>query len=86
MSITDIEDRDKFQRYTDGIVHYRNLAIDCGAKPEQMLNAYDRKLCEVGLGDDEPGYWSQEDHYDECRDLWSLVLSLSETFKKWNVS
>lgn len=28
----------------DRVVHYRNLAIDLGAKPEQMLDKFDRDL------------------------------------------
>ena len=36
---------EKNQRDTDHIVHYRNLSILLGAKPEQMLGDFDRDLC-----------------------------------------
>lgn len=36
---------DMRQDRTDAVCHYRNLAITLGAKPDDMLGVYDRKLC-----------------------------------------
>ena len=38
------EAEDNTQRLVDHCVHYRNLAISFGAKPEQMLSEFDRNL------------------------------------------
>lgn len=40
---------DKTQKLVDDCVHYRNLAILLGAKPDQMVDSYDRELCRKGL-------------------------------------
>lgn len=34
------------QKWVDGTCHYRNLAISLGAKPDTMLDRYDRELAE----------------------------------------
>lgn len=41
------------QNQVDYAVQYRNLAIKYGAKPDEMLHPYDRKLCESGNSMDE---------------------------------
>lgn len=37
---------DTIQSYVDKTVYYRNLAINLGAKPEDMQGKFDRELCE----------------------------------------
>jgi hypothetical protein len=45
--VEELEQRD--QRWVDEVCAYRNLAIFLGAKPTDMLNEYDRNLCESGI-------------------------------------
>jgi hypothetical protein len=61
------------QKRVDHTIHYRNLAIVLGAKPNQMLTDYDKELCEKGIDpDDNSGgyHWSVRDSLDEAEDLW----------------
>lgn len=48
--------KDADQRWVDQVVHYRNLAINLGADPSDMLNFWDKELCTRGFprnpGDD----------------------------------
>ena len=63
-----IRDGDYAQRSTDDICHYRNLAIVLGAKPDEMRNDHDRKLCREGLGADltrEEIVWLQRGCWEE---------------------
>lgn len=39
------------QATIDACVHYRNLAIHLGAKPDDMIGRFDRELCEGWDGD-----------------------------------
>ncbi len=53
--------------------HYRNLAIVLGAKPDQMLNQFDRDLCEQGIDptNTSGGYHiSWNDEMEALRELW----------------
>lgn len=60
------------QRGTDHVVHYRNLAIKLGAKPDDMLDAWDRKLCEEGIDtdliDDNGELWRDLEKAEKERD------------------
>jgi hypothetical protein len=61
------------QKRVDHTIHYRNLAIVLGAKPNQMLTDYDKELCEKGIDpDDNSGgyHWSVRDCVEEVEDLW----------------
>lgn len=61
------------QHLTDSAVHYRNLAIVLGAKPEQMMGEFDRKLCEDGINPDETsgGYHvSVNQQLGELKETW----------------
>ncbi len=65
--------KDLTQRHVDHVCHYRNLAIVLGAKPNQMLTDYDKKLCEKGIDPDDNGggyHWSVRDCIEEVEDLW----------------
>ena len=54
------------QNRVDGIVHYRNLAISLGAKPTDMVNAFDRQLCEDGVTGERDGHgW-----WNDAPDTW----------------
>jgi len=60
------------QSYIDTIGHYRNLAISLGAKPEQMLNTFDRDLCRRGL-DFECGDYTVDDSCGDLAEVWDEV-------------
>lgn len=73
------------QSMIDAVCHYRNLAIILGAKPYQMLDAYDRQLCEAGIDPDNTsnGYHvSVNEQLEELADVWDenerLEKELSE--------
>lgn len=65
------------QKYVDGIVHYRNLAISLGARPHDMRNRYDADLCEKWPDQSSDargeGWWNEMpevwDDLDETRRL-----------------
>ncbi len=62
------------QTSTDSFCHYRNMAIVLGAKPEHMLNQYDRDLCAKGIDKDDTsgGYhMSIQQIHDEQEALWA---------------
>lgn len=72
---------DYAQRMVDAVVHYRNLAIALGAKPNDMHGAYDRKLCEewdpakdrgdgdvLGYLEDNREAWEEYDRVEAERD------------------
>lgn len=66
------------QKLLDAVVHYRNLAIALGAKPEWMLDRWDRDLCESGLAldqvEDLVPYWDEAQHFqEEAARLWTLL-------------
>lgn len=66
-------------------VHYRNLAIVLGAKPEQMLGQYDRKLCESGINPDDTSngyYLSINEELDNLKLLWQENEELREELDK----
>lgn len=67
------------QNAVDKICHYRNLAIVLGAKPEQMLGDFDRKLCADGLDKDDTGngyFMSVQECLDDVADTWGIVDEL----------
>lgn len=70
---------DQEQRRIDEIVHYRNLAIAFGAPPEQMLNAFDRDLCERGLAD-------SVEFLREAPDIWEENERLVYMVNEYNLS
>lgn len=47
------------QHWVDATCHYRNLAITLGAKPDTMLDQFDRELAEKGVANDYEG-WDKE--------------------------
>jgi hypothetical protein len=58
------KERDASQKFVDLSCYYRNLAIKLGAKPDDMLNRYDRMLVEKRLLDNEeignaPELWEE---------------------------
>lgn len=61
---------DKDQTVLDHAVAYRNLAIFLGAKPDQMLDAYDKSLCEGGTMD------SDTIDMDGCLKSWKEMEKL----------
>ena len=77
---------------SDNVVYYRNLAIVLGAKPQQMANEYDRKLCAEGIDpdDDGNGYHmsvadviaGKEANFDEADTLRVRVAELTRTEAK----
>ena len=74
----------EYKDYVDEVIYYRNLAITLGAKPEQMLNEYDKALCSKGIdpNDNSGGYcWSVSESIDEIKDLWSKVDELEQEIK-----
>lgn len=46
------------QTWVDNVVHYRNLAIVLGARPDQMLDQYDRDLV-VNHDPNDMGGWDE---------------------------
>jgi len=67
------------QRWVDEVCAYRNLAIFLGAKPTDMLNEYDRKLCESGIDTGfAPGDSTTADARAETADLWAENEALRE--------
>ena len=57
-------------RYTDSVVHYRNLALELGAKPKHMLNKFDKDLAEKwGRGQ---GY-EASDQIENSEEAWDTV-------------
>lgn len=81
--------RAEVQTYVDSICHYRNLSIALGAKPEDMVNSYDRGLCERGLNTDGEG-WSIEDARKESAETWrendelrARVAVLAGLIQRW---
>jgi len=56
----------------DEAIHYRNLAIEHGAPPEQMLDDYDRRLCSTWVrGDPDPDGWQA--HAQDAPDNWKQI-------------
>lgn len=72
------------QEHVDGIVHYRNLAIGLGAKPEMMLNDFDRNLARKGVSLTErtPGHWEMVDSLEELAEQWRNVDQLRVQVEK----
>lgn len=73
------------QKAVDQVVHYRNLAIVLGAKPDQMLTDAARKLCEAGTADwpatdfSEPETWEEVDRLRaENADLRAAACTCDE--------
>lgn len=67
-------DADYAQQAVDGICHYRNLAIILGAKPDNMLGKFDRKLCKDGIDKDDTGngyHISVQELLDETESHWA---------------
>lgn len=62
------KDAEYVQNAVDTVVHYRNLAIKCGASPDDMLGVYDRKLCVDHNPDDRDGY-----DFSDNRETWAEV-------------
>lgn len=62
--------REQDQTWVDRVVHYRNLAIGLGARPEQMLDAHARKLAEEGWvldldpGRDAADAWAEAERWE----------------------
>lgn len=57
---------DEIQHHVDDSVYYRNLCIRLGAKPEQMVNSFDKNLCKEGLGEETS--WT-----DDLETAWDIV-------------
>lgn len=57
------------QRWVDEVCYYRNLAIANGAKPTEMLNERDRRLCVDGLAD----FADAAQERAEIIELWDQV-------------
>ena len=77
---------------TDRTCHYRNLAITLGAPPNQMLDAYDRKLCADGIKDSEeallnaPDVWALLATVEKERDVARWWARAWKAFaKEWNL-
>lgn len=72
--------QDEIQQHVDDAVYYRNLAILLGAKPEQMVNKFDKHLCEIGIEnpEDPENKWAS----DNYRDAWGFVEKYEEFLKK----
>jgi hypothetical protein len=67
------------QEHVDRLIHYRNLAIVLGAKPENMLGDYDRKLCERGIDPNEEMHGmgaNTSEQLGELKNLWDKVEEL----------
>jgi len=62
------KDAEYAQNAVDTVIHYRNLAIKCGAAPDDMLGAYDRKLCVDHNPNDRDGY-----DFSGNRETWAEV-------------
>lgn len=69
------------QSYIDAIGHYRNLAISLGAKPEQMLNTFDRDLCRNGL-DFERGNYTVDDSCGDLAEVWDEVDRMADEIER----
>jgi hypothetical protein len=84
----------KTQQLVDDCVYYRNLAITLGAKPEQMTDEYDRKLCATGLVDkrefaeviqEKERFWKNwYEQEDKIRELEQANKSLIQDNVEWN--
>ncbi len=76
-------------RRVDATVQYRNLAISLGAKPEQMVDRYDRGLCECGLNaaDDLGAYpdaWEEVEQLENQRDEALAKLAATQhELERW---
>lgn len=68
--------QDIAQSMVDDNCYYRNLAIRLGAKPDEMTNDYDRKLCRKGFGVE--GTESVEYERQDTIHAWERV-DLAET-------
>jgi hypothetical protein len=69
------------QKWVDGTCHYRNLAIQYGAKPEEMLDKYDRELAENHNPNDPDGWehdtvelWQELEAAEAARDELETAL------------
>lgn len=63
----------------DAIVHYRNLAISLGAKPEDMEGTFDRKLCEESAANcKEVAPEGQRALWQECLQMQAELARLRE--------
>jgi hypothetical protein len=73
--------RDGRYKLGEDVRHYRNLAIVLGAKPDQMLNKFDRELCEQGIDptNTSGGYHiSWNDEMEDLRELWEVNDTLTK--------
>ena len=52
--------------FVDYYCYYRNLAIQCGAAPEDMRNTFDAGICRQGIPDSK----EYPDERKEMNDLW----------------
>jgi|WetSurSiteA1Bulk_404760.scaffolds.fasta_scaffold00038_42 hypothetical protein len=77
------EEGDSKQGFIDLACYYRNLAITCGAKPNQMHNNSDRVLCE-NWDKLEPHLCCKE--IDEITDLWEENEKLSNQLKLFTLN
>lgn len=68
----------KQRRSTDFIVHYRNLAIELGAKPEDMLNRYDHDLC-ANWNEEGADVW-----YNDQPEIWEELLEFEKNHSQKN--
>lgn len=75
-TITEAEYRERTQKWVDNVCHYRNLAIQLGAKPEQMLSEYDRNLV-LNRTDDDPAGWEED-----TPELWDDLERYEEALKR----
>lgn len=86
--MTKPSDRDDVQKLIDAVCHYRNLAISCGAKPDDMLNLYDKELCAVQGWDIVCG--EGEGWVENISDVWEmnekLQQDLDEALRKLGMS
>ena len=65
------EYRSATQNYVDRVCHYRNLAIELGAVPDDMTSDWDRSLCEKWpTYKDDPEGWHRDNQQDENREFW----------------
>lgn len=58
----------------DSIVHYRNLSIDLGAQPEDMINHYDRWLCANWARMNHDDGWHREDVQDAWEEAEEALI------------
>lgn len=64
------------QKWVDTVCHYRNLAIQLGANPTDMLSKYDRDLAEKHVPNDPDG-WEHD-----TPELWQELEAVEESLRR----